>query len=99
MVPLIRSGVLVNLFQSGGDETMESSGSIFNVLEHSQRVGPENHVKGNIQHCPDGVANSYCHDACHKLQMGNGWSLERGIAAFPKHKGTMSLVTMVVAQP
>ena len=56
MVPLIRSGVLVNLFQSGGDETMESSGSIFNVLEHSQRVGPENYVKGNIQHCPGGVA-------------------------------------------
>ena len=79
---------------------MESSGSIINVLEHSQRVGPENHViNGNIQLCPDGVANSYCHDACHKLKTGNGWSLERGIAAFPKHKGTMSLVTMVVAQP
>ena len=79
---------------------MESSGSIVNVLEHSQRVGPENHVVNrNIQLCPDGVANSYCHDACHKLKTGNGWSPERGIAALPKHKGTMSLVTMVVAQP
>ena len=76
------------------------SGWIVNVLEHNQRVGPENHfVNVNIQLCTDGVANSYCHNACHNLKMGNGWSLERGIAAFPKHKGTTSLVTMVVTQP
>lgn len=77
---------------------MESSGSIVNLLEHSQRVGPENHVvNGNIQLYPDGVANLYCLDACIKLKTGNGWSFERGFAAFPKHRGTMSLVTLVVA--
>ena len=79
---------------------MESCGSIVNLLEHHQGVGPENHVVNrNIQLCPDGVANSYCHDACHKVKTVNGWSPERGIAALPKHMGTMSLVTMVVAQP